>query len=232
MTISAPVQACGCVPTSSTTAPRKEKHVPYSLCIDSIHRPLGLIPPILYGSIRNSRQRYDYSGTASQSRRSHSGQRQPGERDAGEQLDAGANVRRQILDWRSLKGSRYTQWAPVSGQSGDAYAGQSPHGATLKMYLNRAAAGRPVELPDSSILVKENYGPDGKTLMAITVMYRTKNYNPEAGDWYWIKYLPDGRVDQKQTPTGPVMLAGKPKGCIECHVAAEGGDYAFFNDGP
>jgi hypothetical protein len=134
--------------------------------------------------------------------------------------------------WTYLKGSRYTQWAPVPGQSGDAYAGQSPHGATLKMYLNRAAAGRPVELPDSSILVKENYGPDGKTLMAITVMYRTKNYNPEAGDWYWIKYLPDGRVDQKQTPTGPVMLAGKPKGCIECHVAAEGGDYAFFNDGP
>lgn len=132
--------------------------------------------------------------------------------------------------WKYLKASRYTQWSPVPGSTGDAYPGQSPHGATLKMYLNRAAAGRPAELPDTSILVKENYGPDGKTLMAITVMYRTKGYNPDAADWYWIKYLPDGRVAQKETPNGPVRLAGKPKGCIECHVAAEGGDYAFFND--
>lgn len=134
--------------------------------------------------------------------------------------------------WKYLKGSRYTQWSPVPGKTGDVYAGQSPHGATLKMYLNRKAAGRPTELPDSSILVKENFGPDGKTLMAITVMYKTTKYNPEAGDWYWIKYLPDGRVDQKQTPNGAMRLAGKPKGCIECHVAAKGGDYAFFNDGP
>lgn len=43
----------------------------------------------------------------------------------------------------------------------------------LKMYLNRKAVGRPEELPNGSIVVKENDGPDGDTLMAITVMYRS-----------------------------------------------------------
>ena len=43
--------------------------------------------------------------------------------------------------WKYLKSSRYTQWAPVPGKTGDAYAGESPHGAMLKMYLNRTAAG-------------------------------------------------------------------------------------------
>lgn len=132
--------------------------------------------------------------------------------------------------WTYLQSSHYKNWAPVPGKTGGAYAGQSPHGAMLKMYLNRTAVGQPGELPAKSILVKENYGADGKTLMAITVMYKTQGYNAEGGDWYWVKYRPDGKVDVKATPTGSVKLAGKPTGCIECHAAAEGGDFAFFND--
>jgi hypothetical protein len=130
--------------------------------------------------------------------------------------------------WRYLRDSHYKQWAPVPGKTDDLYPGQSPHGATLKMYLNRKAAGRPAELPNGSVIVKENYVPTGQKLVAVTVMYKTPNYNPDAGDWYWVKYL----VDQKVTPTGNIRLAGKPKGCIECHAGADGGDYAFFNDAP
>lgn len=132
--------------------------------------------------------------------------------------------------WKYLSASRYKNWAPVPGKTGDTYAGQSPHGATLRMYLNRTAAGRPKEMPDNSIIVKENYGPDGKRLMAITVMYRTKGFNPPAGDWYWIKYRPDGTVDEKAVNGTRMKLSGKPNGCIECHAGAEGGDFAFFND--
>ena len=132
--------------------------------------------------------------------------------------------------WKYLKSSHYKQWSPAPGQTGDAYEAQSPHGAMLKMYLNRNAAGHPSEIPNASIFIKENYGPDGTTLMAITVMYKTNGYNPDAGDWYWVKYLPDGKVDRKETPNGAVKLAGKPTGCIECHAGAEGDDYVFFND--
>ncbi|MCR9197993.1 MAG: hypothetical protein NXI04_05085 [Planctomycetaceae bacterium] len=133
--------------------------------------------------------------------------------------------------WKYLINSRYKNWSPVPGRTGDTYAGESPHGAMLKMYLNRTAAGRPSELPDRSIVVKENYAADGRTLMAVTVMYRTRGYNREGGDWYWIKYRPDGSVDEKVGDGTRLRLAGKPQGCIECHSGADGGDFAFFNDG-
>ena len=132
--------------------------------------------------------------------------------------------------WDFIIQGKYRNWAPVPGQSDKMYEGQSPHGAYLKMYLSRSAAGSPKDLPDKSIVIKENYGPDMRQLMAITVMFRAKGYNPQAGDWYWVKYLPNGRVDQKATPNGNVRLAGRVNGCIECHSGAAGGDYVFFND--
>lgn len=133
--------------------------------------------------------------------------------------------------WDFLVSAKYVNWAPVPGKTDDLYEGSSPHGAFLKMYLNRTAAGRPKELPNGSIIVKENYGPDGKTLMAITVMYRSKGYNPEAGDWYWIKYNPNGTVAKAPPEMRSMPLAGKPMGCIKCHgEGAAGKDFAFFND--
>jgi len=98
------------------------------------------------------------------------------------------------------------------------------------MYLNRTAAGNSSTLPDRSIVVKENYAGDGTTLAAITVMYRSKGYNSDAGDWYWVKYNPDGTVASTPPDKGSMRLSGRPKGCIECHNSAEGGDFAFFND--
>ena len=133
--------------------------------------------------------------------------------------------------WDYLVSAQYPNWAPVPGLTDDATAGSSPHGAFLKMYLNRTAAGRPKELPNGSIIIKENYGPDGKSLMAITAMYRSKGYNPEAGDWYWIKYNPDGTVAKAPPEMRSMPLAGKPMGCIKCHgEGAAGNDFAFFND--
>lgn len=128
--------------------------------------------------------------------------------------------------WNFLLEARYRQWAPVSGTDGSAYPGQSPHGAMLKMYLNRKAAGLPDDLPVGSILVKENYGPDAKQLMAVTAMYKPRNYAGGSSDWYWVKYNADGTVAKK----GGERLAGAVRGCIDCHSAAAGDDYAFFND--
>lgn len=129
--------------------------------------------------------------------------------------------------WSWLQRVHYTNWAPAPGQDGGFYPGESPHGAFLKMYLNRAAAARPHELPHGSVIVKENYGEDGQTLMAVTVMYRAKGYDAKNKDWYWVKYNPDGSVAMKDD----MRLAGQVKGCIECHSGADGNDFAFFNDG-
>ena len=49
-------------------------------------------------------------------------------------------------------------------------------------------------MPDGAIIVKENYGKDKEKLMAITQMYLKKGCNPDAGDWFWAKYGPEGEV--------------------------------------
>ena len=98
------------------------------------------------------------------------------------------------------------------------YPGQSPHGAHLKLYANDIAynaAKNGMPMPDGAILVKENYGKDKSTLMAITPMYKASGYNPGAGDWFWAKYGPDGKA----------MAAGKIDSCISCHEQMGGGDY-------
>ena len=113
----------------------------------------------------------------------------------------------------------YEGWGFWPGQVG-IYPGQSPHGAYLKLYANPVALkaareGKP--LPDGSILVKENYAKDKKTLMAVTPMYKVEGYNPEAGNWFWAKYGKDGKA----------MVSGKVDSCINCHKAGKAGDYLF-----
>jgi hypothetical protein len=54
-----------------------------------------------------------------------------------------------------------------------------------------------------------------KKLVAITVMYKVKGYNPEAGDWFWAKYGPDGKI----------AAEGKVNSCIECHGAKKANDF-------
>jgi hypothetical protein len=78
------------------------------------------------------------------------------------------------------------------------------------------------------MIVKENFGPDGTTVMAVTIMYRTKSFDPEHGDWYWAKYDPDGQVSRMNG----MAVAGKVSMCMECHghASAAGSDFAFSND--
>lgn len=113
----------------------------------------------------------------------------------------------------------YLGWGTWPGYP-DIYPGKSPHGAYLKLYANglaRKAAREGKPMPDGAIIVKENYAEDKKTLMAITPMYRVKGYNPEAGDWFWAKYEPDGNV----------VTSGKVTGCIDCHRSQDEKDWLF-----
>jgi len=57
-------------------------------------------------------------------------------------------------------------------------------------------------------------------------MYRVEKYDSDNKDWYWVKYTPEGEAAMM----GDVKLAGKVKGCINCHKSAKGGDYIFMND--
>jgi hypothetical protein len=115
--------------------------------------------------------------------------------------------------------SPYQTWPLYPGKD-KFYKGQHPHGALLTSYVNDVAlAGiqnKVGTLSDGAIIIKENYMPD-KALGAVTVMYRVKGYDPDAGDWFWAKYKADGSIEKE----------GKVAGCISCHRAVIMNDWIF-----
>lgn len=128
--------------------------------------------------------------------------------------------------WTYLEKAEYeTKYKPWPGAENEFFPGKSPHGAHLKVYVNEKLTENPDDPPHQAIIVKNNYTPE-KELDAITVMYRVDGYDPENKNWYWVKYLPDGKVAEMNG----MKLSGKVEGCINCHSSAEGGDYIFMND--
>ena len=122
--------------------------------------------------------------------------------------------------WRYLEAADYkANWALWPGK-GEFYVGQEPHGALLTTYLNRAAqravTGKAGSMPAGAIIVKENSLPDS-TLAAVTVMYKVEGYYPAHHDWFWLKRLPDGKIE----------VEGRGAVCIACHSAQAGNDYIF-----
>jgi hypothetical protein len=122
--------------------------------------------------------------------------------------------------WKFITVERpYTRW-PLWPGKGKLYEGREPHGMLLTTYVSKGALkvikNKKGKFGDAAIIVKENYKPD-KTLAAVTVMYKVREYNPEAGDWFWAKYAPDGTVQK----------AGKVEGCINCHSDAADNDWVF-----
>ncbi|MBW2561073.1 MAG: cytochrome P460 family protein [Deltaproteobacteria bacterium] len=115
--------------------------------------------------------------------------------------------------------SPYTQWSFWPDHQG-MQPGRAPHGPLHKVFVNdRALNSSQPPVQYGSIAVKENYGTD-KALKAITVMYKVTGYNPDAGDWFWAKYSPDGKA-------GP---SGKPEGCIGCHGTRAANDFILVHE--
>ena len=122
--------------------------------------------------------------------------------------------------WRHIsKDEPYKKWDLWPGTT-EMYKGTQPHGAFLTTYVTKGARqvieGKKGKFANGAIIVKENYSPD-KTLAAITVMYKARGYNDEAGDWFWAKFQPDGTIDAE----------GKVAGCIKCHSDKADNDWVF-----
>ena len=115
----------------------------------------------------------------------------------------------------------YKKWKLWPGK-GRLYKGAHPHGALLTTYINDNAEssirlGR--EMLNGSMIVKENY-METKKLEAITVMYKIQKYSPGTGDWYWIKYDKNWKVEKQ----------GKVEECINCHSEKKSNDYVFTGE--
>lgn len=113
----------------------------------------------------------------------------------------------------------YRQWPFYPGKEA-LYEGKHPRGSLLITYVSPqtliALQSKQGPLPDGAIIVKENYNLQ-KKLQETTVMYRLSGYNPEGGDWFWLKYAPD------QT----ILEEGKIEGCIKCHEKTKNNDWIF-----
>ena len=117
------------------------------------------------------------------------------------------------------KTSPYQKWGFWPDHQG-MQPGRAPHGPLHKVYVNDRGLNSdrpPVQY--GTIAVKENYNP-AKELKAITVMYKSHGYNPDAGDWYWVKYSLDGKADK----------FGKPAGCVGCHGTRAKNDYILVHE--
>jgi Cytochrome P460 len=120
--------------------------------------------------------------------------------------------------WDYLKTEGYAKhWQMWPGRQAF-YPGQQPHGALVTAYVNKvgymAFAEKRGMFADGAMVVKENYTAD-KKLVALSVMYKAKGFNPAAGDWFWAQYLPDGKI----------VAAGKVDMCIQCHGIKKDNDY-------
>ena len=97
--------------------------------------------------------------------------------------------------------------------------GGSPHGVFHRVYVNdKAIKAKGWPLGSGAILVKENFN-EKKELTFVTVMYKVRGYQPKTGDWYWVKYTPEGSPAE----------AGTPQSCINCHANAADRDYTMVH---
>lgn len=121
-----------------------------------------------------------------------------------------------------------------------AYEGTEPHGFVLETMYGKVTVGGHT----GTVIVKQNYGPEGltpeqvnndpgKKPAAVTVMFtRESGFDEDNKNIFWVKYLGDGSLDKN--PKG-MQLAGKiakgaDAGCIACHSGADGGDYEFLRN--
>jgi len=139
--------------------------------------------------------------------------------------------------WKQIGGDRNgyayrDAWKPFPGNDGW-QDGTSPHGRFLRLYANSPAVDEPDVLPAGSIVIKENFKEkDLDKVAIITVMKKIDGYAPDHGDWFWVKYEPDGDVmkNEKGMSLAGRVAKGTSQGCIACHGNAGGGDYVFSND--
>jgi hypothetical protein len=111
---------------------------------------------------------------------------------------------------------KWGQWPDFKGVR----SSRSPHGPYVQVYVNDIGLNiKKLPATYGTIEVKEGYDGD-KKLDNITVQYKVKGYNPDAGDWFWVKYTPQGKVD----------VSGKPRGCIRCHGANPRLDYILAHE--
>ena len=116
----------------------------------------------------------------------------------------------------------YQNWAEFPDRQGT-LPSVLPHGPMSRVFINgEVEAALDTEftgqLPDGSIIVKENVGTDPQvTEAALTVMWKVAGFDPGNNDWFWANMTLDGDI----------VAAGKVQSCTACHGGVRGNDFVF-----
>lgn len=116
------------------------------------------------------------------------------------------------------KDTPYTRWR-LWPNRGSAAPAPEPHGPFVATYVNPAAyeaIGKREGMAFGSVIVMESRDA-ANNLKNLAVRIKIKGYNPEAGDWYWFEYAPDGTASAE----------GKAGACIGCHAKVRANDFVM-----
>ena len=117
----------------------------------------------------------------------------------------------------------FNQWAQFSDRQGT-QASVLPHGPMSNVFINDTVASAlsnfTGQLPNGSIIVKENVGTDPAVTEAkLTVMWKVSGFDPDNNDWFWAN----------MSPSGQISAEGKVLGCVVCHGGAKANDFVFVH---
>jgi len=117
----------------------------------------------------------------------------------------------------------YQQWGQFPDRQGT-LPSALPHGPMSRVWINgqveTALTNFTGQLPDGSIIVKENVGSSSQvTEAALTVMWKVAGFDPANNDWFWANMTPDGQI----------VAEGKVPSCTACHGGVRNNDFVFVH---
>jgi hypothetical protein len=120
--------------------------------------------------------------------------------------------------WKDVEG--YQKWWVLWPKTQPMHPGTAPHGAFLSTYVNekgrRSVDWKEKPMLETTMILLESYDAD-RHLVAVSLMRKVEGFNPDAGDWFWAEYGPNGGV----------RAEGKVEACIQCHGKQAENDYIF-----
>jgi hypothetical protein len=117
----------------------------------------------------------------------------------------------------------YQQWGQFPDRQGT-LPSVLPHGPMSRVWINGKVASAlgnfGGQLPDGSIIVKENVGTSSQvTEAALTVMWKVAGFDSTNNDWFWAN----------MTPQGQIAAEGKVQSCTACHGGVRSNDFVFVH---
>ncbi|MCG8586710.1 MAG: hypothetical protein MI757_18565, partial [Pirellulales bacterium] len=126
---------------------------------------------------------------------------------SGSEVRSNAHEKFAKTIWDYVQSRNYRDW-PSPSETVKFSTGPTTS-EKVKQYVNsvaQASIGNPL---DGAVVVTENLADDGETVTGISIWRKlAEGANPKDKDWYWIHYVPDGKVVSTAADKNPHARRG------------------------